>query len=48
MSESSWAPSPISASPSDSDDLTEDLDLGFDGAEALLRSWRRGCGRIRI
>jgi len=42
MSESSWAPSPISASPSDSDDLTEDLDLGFDGAEALLWSWHRG------
>lgn len=24
------------------DDLTEDLDLGFDGAEDILRAWRRG------
>ena len=56
MSEGSWAPSPISASPSDSDDLTEGLDLSFDGAETLLRPWRRGmrldpdltmCGRRR-
>lgn len=25
-----------------SDDLTDDLDLGFDGAEDILRSWRKG------
>ncbi len=25
-----------------SDDLTADLDLGFDGAEDILRSWRKG------
>lgn len=46
MSESSSTPLPISGSPSgedgDSYDLTDDLDLGFDGAEDILRSWRRG------
>ena len=48
MSESSSPPWPISGSTSGNDgDLTEDqltdgLDLGFDGAEDILRSWRRG------
>jgi hypothetical protein len=43
MSERNSTPSPISASISgDSNDLTADLDLGFDGAEDILRSWRRG------
>ena len=48
MSESSSTPSPTSASPSpDPDaltdsDLTEGLDLAFDGAEDNLRAWRRG------
>ncbi len=47
MSESTSAPLPISASTSGDDgDLTEDhltdgLDLGFDGAEDILRCWRR-------
>ena len=41
MSESNSQPSPISASPSgEDDDLT--ADLGFDGAEDILRIWRRG------
>jgi len=44
MSERNSTPLPISGSPSDDrkDDLTADLDLGFDGAEDILRSWRRG------
>ena len=43
MSENSSQPSPTSASPSgEDDDLTADLDLGFDGAEDILRIWRRG------
>ena len=48
MSESSSPPWPISGSTSGNDgDLTEDqltdgLDLGFDGAEDMLRSWRWG------
>ncbi len=53
MSDSNWAPLPISASTSgDDNDLTEDhlpadhltagLDLGFDGADDILRCWRRG------
>ncbi|SDX80491.1 phage terminase large subunit family protein [Roseicitreum antarcticum] len=47
MSDSTSKPSPISGSASDSDntasdDLTADLDLGFDGAEDILRSWRKG------
>ncbi|SIS92040.1 phage terminase large subunit GpA [Phaeovulum vinaykumarii] len=43
MSESSSTPSPIFGSRSDDDnDLTEGLDLGFDGAEDLLRVWRQG------
>ena len=53
MSESNSHPSPISASRlheseeqlgtnGDQDDLTADLDLGFDGAEDILRTWRRG------
>ena len=43
MSENSLQPSPTSASPwGEDDDLTADLDLGFDGAEDILRTWRRG------
>jgi len=47
MSDSTSKPSPISGSASDndstaSDDLTADCDLGFDGAEDILRSWRKG------
>ena len=43
MSENSSQPSPNSESPwGDDDDLTADLDLGFDGAEDILRTWRRG------
>ena len=48
MSENSSQPSPTSASPSGDDDdltgdqLTDGLDLGFDGAEDILRTWRRG------
>ena len=47
MSANSSTPSPTSGFPSDSDntasnDLTDDLDLGFDGAEDILRSWRKG------
>jgi phage terminase large subunit GpA-like protein len=46
MSESSSPPWPTSRSLLDEDglakDLAEDLDLGFDGAEDILRSWRRG------
>ena len=47
MLDSTSKPSPISGSASDSDgtandDLTADLDLGFDGAEDILRAWRRG------
>ena len=52
MSENSSPPSPISASrlhesdeqlgtDEDQNDLTADLDLGFDGAEDILRTWRR-------
>ena len=54
MSENSSPLSPISASPwGDYDDLTVDqltdgLDLGFDGAEDILRIWPGGCGPIRI
>ena len=46
MSESNSTPSPISGSRldegGDDHDLTADLDLGFDGAEDVLRAWRRG------
>ena len=43
MSENSSQPSPTSESPwGEDDDLTADLDLGFDGAEDILRTWRRG------
>ncbi len=51
MSERNSTPSPISGSAShdggaDNDltegDLTDDLDLGFDGAEDIRRAWRRG------
>ena len=35
-------PSLISGSASDRDDLTAALDLESDGAEDILRSWRRG------
>ena len=51
MSERNSTPSPISGSTShdggaDNDltegDLTADLDLGFEGAEDILRAWRRG------
>ena len=40
MSENSSPPSPTSESPwGEDDDLTADLDLGFDGAEDILRTW---------
>ena len=51
MSANSSTPSPTSGSrlhegengqDLTTDDLTEDLDLGFDGAEDILRTWRRG------
>ena len=43
MSENTSQPSPTSESPwGENDDLTADLDLGFDGAEDLLRTWRQG------
>ena len=47
MSDSTSTPSLTSEFPSASDDLTadqltDDLDLGFDGAEDILRAWRRG------
>ncbi|HSG56820.1 MAG TPA: phage terminase large subunit family protein, partial [Paracoccaceae bacterium] len=44
MSETSSTRSPISGSRLDEHDadLTADLDLSFDGAEDILRSWRRG------
>ena len=46
MSESSSPPWPTSGSRLDegehNNDLTEGLDLGFDGAEDVLRAWRRG------
>ena len=46
MSANSSTPSPTSGSrlheEEDSNDLTADLDLGFDGAEDLLRVWRQG------
>jgi len=44
MSESSSPPWPTSGSRLDDDnpDLTADLDLGFEGAEDILRAWRRG------
>jgi hypothetical protein len=46
MSERNSTPSPISGFPSAEDenhnDLTEGLDLEFDGAEYLLRVWRNG------
>ena len=43
MSENSSLPLVNSESPSgDANDLTADLDLGFDGAEDVLRIWRRG------
>jgi phage terminase large subunit GpA-like protein len=46
MSDSTSTPLPTSGFPSDNNDaandLTADLDLGFDGAEDILRSWRKG------
>ena len=46
MSANSSTPSPTSGSrlhdEDDDNDLTEGLDLGFDGAEDLLRVWRQG------
>ena len=47
MSDSTSTISLTSEFPSDSDDLTADqltdgLDLSFDGAEDILRSWRKG------
>ena len=52
MSERNSTPLPISGSASNNgdtttsdltdDQLTDGLDLGFDGAEDILRSWRRG------
>ena len=47
MSENSSPSLPISAFPSgDDDDLTADLDLGFDGAEDILRTLRRIMGSV--
>lgn len=45
MSDSTSKPSPISGYRLDEGeeyDLTDDLDLEFDGAEDILRSWRKG------
>jgi hypothetical protein len=43
MSDSASTPLPISGSTSvDDGDLTADLDLSFDGADNILRCWRRG------
>ena len=47
MSDRPSALLPTSGFPSDSadttnDDLAADLDLGFDGTEDILRSWRKG------
>lgn len=47
LSERNSKPSPISEIPSDNDDtvkndLTDDLDLRFDGAEDILRAQRKG------
>ncbi len=42
MSDNTSTPSPISEFPSDSDDLTDGLDLEFDGADDILRIWRKG------
>ena len=46
MSESSSTPWPTSGSrlndEENTSDLTEGLDLAFDGAEDILRAWRRG------
>lgn len=46
MSANSSTPSPTSESrlheEDDDNDLTADLDLGFDGADDLLRVWRQG------
>ena len=56
MSESSSPPSQTSGSRLNDghhdeglngDDLTADLDLGFDGAEDILRAWRKACAPIR-
>ncbi len=42
MSENSSLPMQTSASPwGDNDNLTANLDFGFDGAEDLLRTWHR-------
>ena len=46
MSERNSTPLPISGcrldEEGDQDDLTDDLDLGVDGAEDIVRTWRRG------
>jgi hypothetical protein len=46
MSDSTSTTSPISGSRldegTDDHNLTDDLDLEFDGAEEILRSWRKG------
>ena len=42
MSDNTLTPSPTSGSASYSDDLIDDLDLDFDGADDILRSWRKG------
>jgi phage terminase large subunit GpA-like protein len=42
MSANNSTPSPISGSRLDEEDLTSGLDLSFDGAEDILRTWRRG------
>ncbi|MBL4766531.1 MAG: phage terminase large subunit family protein, partial [Rhodobacteraceae bacterium] len=42
MSANSSTPSPISGSRLDENNLDADLDLSFDGAEDILRNWRRG------
>jgi phage terminase large subunit GpA-like protein len=42
MSANNSTPSPISGFRLDEEDYASGLDLGFDGAEDMLRAWRRG------
>ena len=42
MSANNSTPSPTSGSRLDEEDLASGLDLSFDGAEDILRTWRRG------
>ncbi len=42
MSANNSTPLPNSGSRLDEEEFASGLDLGFDGAEDMLRSWRRG------